>query len=91
MRDEIKKSTAPRLSRIEGQVRGISRMIEQDRYCIDIVNQIEAVKAALKKVEDEILKDHIATCVEHAIASGDTEDQRRKVAELVQVLGHLST
>ncbi|HLI12880.1 MAG TPA: metal-sensitive transcriptional regulator [Alphaproteobacteria bacterium] len=90
MRSEVKKTAATRLNRVEGQVRGIARMIAEDRYCIDVVNQIEAVRAALKRVEDEILKDHIGTCVEHAIASGDAEDQRRKVAELVQVLGRMS-
>ena len=80
-----------RLSRIEGQVRGIARMIADDRYCIDVINQIEAVKAALKKVEDAILHDHIEHCVEHAIMSGDAADQRRKVAELVQVLTHATS
>jgi CsoR family transcriptional regulator, copper-sensing transcriptional repressor len=91
VRDVVKESATNRLRRIEGQVRGIARMIEDERYCIDILNQIEAVKAALKKVQDEILRDHIATCVEHAIESGDTKDQRRKVAELVQVLSHITS
>ncbi len=91
MRDDIKKSTAARLSRIEGQVRGVARMVAEDRYCIDVLNQIEAVKAALKKVQDEILRDHIAHCVEHAIVSGDAKDQRRKVSELVQVLSHITS
>jgi CsoR family transcriptional regulator, copper-sensing transcriptional repressor len=91
MREPVKQSATARLSRIEGQVRGIARMIATDRYCIDVMNQIAAVKAALKKVEDEILKDHIEHCVEHAIISGDTKDQRRKVAELVQVLGHITS
>jgi CsoR family transcriptional regulator, copper-sensing transcriptional repressor len=88
MKDPVKKSAAVRLSRIEGQVRGVARMIADDRYCIDVINQIEAVRAALKRVEDAILRDHIEHCVEHAITSGDAEDQRRKVAELVQVLSH---
>ena len=91
MRDPVKQSATTRLKRIEGQVRGVARMIAEDRYCIDVMNQLEAVKAALKKVEDEILKDHIEHCVEHAIVSGDTKDQRRKVAELVQVLGHITS
>jgi len=91
VRDAVKKSAAARLSRIEGQVRGIARMVAEDRYCIDVLNQIEAVKAALKKVQDEILRDHIETCVEHAITSGDVKDQRRKVAELVQVLSHITS
>lgn len=82
-----KESALKRLSRIEGQVRGIARMLEQDRYCIDVVTQIGAVRAALRRVEEEILRDHVAHCVEHAIASGDTTDQRRKVAELMAVMG----
>ena len=86
MRDDIKASCAKRLTRIEGQVRGLSRMVEQDRYCIDIVTQISAVRAALRRVEEEILRDHVAHCVEHAIASGDQADQRRKVGELIDVL-----
>jgi CsoR family transcriptional regulator, copper-sensing transcriptional repressor len=91
MRDNVKKAASARLARIEGQVRGIGRMIADDRYCIDVMNQIEAVKAALKKLEDEILKDHIAHCVEHAIVSGDAKDQRQKVAELVEILGRLTS
>ena len=91
MRDAVKKSATARLKRIEGQVRGIARMVEEDRYCIDVMHQLEAVKAALKKVQDEILRDHIGHCVEHAIVSGDATDQRQKVAELVEVLGHLTS
>jgi len=76
-----------RLSRIEGQVRGVARMIDEDRYCIDILTQMQAVKAALKRVEDEVLKNHAAHCVAHAIRSGDARDQTRKFAELVDLLG----
>lgn len=78
-----------RLSRIEGQVRGIARMLKEDRYCIDILNQVQAVKAALGKVEEELLKDHAAHCVEAAIRSGDAADQRRKFDELVGLFGRL--
>lgn len=86
MSKHAKSSTLKRLSRIEGQVRGLSRMVEEERYCIDIVTQISAVRAALRRVEEEILRDHISHCVEHAIVSGDVADQRRKVAELMDVL-----
>jgi DNA-binding FrmR family transcriptional regulator len=86
MQPKTKTSCARRLNRIEGQVRGIARMIGDDRYCIDIVTQISAARAALRRVEEEILRDHVGHCVEHAIASGDAEEQRRKVAELMQVL-----
>ncbi|GBD49722.1 metal-sensitive transcriptional regulator [Methylopila sp. Yamaguchi] len=84
-----KTSCAKRLGRIEGQVRGIARMLEEDRYCIDVVTQISAVRAALKRVEEEILKDHVGHCVENAIQSGDKDEQRQKVAELVNVLGRV--
>ena len=87
MRTEIKTSVLKRLNRIEGQVRGLASMVEGDRYCIDIVTQIAAARAALRRVEEEILRDHVAHCVEHAIASGDTADQRRKIAELMDVVG----
>ncbi len=62
-------------------------MVEEDRYCIDIVTQISAVRAALRKVEEEVLRDHVAHCVEGAIASGNRADQRKKIAELMDVLG----
>jgi DNA-binding FrmR family transcriptional regulator len=86
MREDIKDSCLKRLNRIEGQVRGLARMVEEDRYCIDIVTQISAVRAALRRAEEEILRDHVGHCVEHAIASGNRAEQRRKVAELMDVL-----
>jgi DNA-binding FrmR family transcriptional regulator len=87
MRTKAKATSQRRLKRIEGQVRGLSRMVEDDRYCIDIVTQIGAVRAALRKVEEEVLRDHVAHCVEGAIASGSRGQQRRKIAELMSVLG----
>jgi CsoR family transcriptional regulator, copper-sensing transcriptional repressor len=87
MRNDIKTSCAKRLTRIEGQVRGLSRMVEEDRYCIDIVTQISAVRAALRRLEEEVLRDHVGHCVEHAIASGNKADQRRKIEELMAVVG----
>ena len=86
MATESKGANLKRLSRIEGQVRGLSRMVEEDRYCIDIVTQISAVRAALRRVEEEVLRDHVAHCVEHAITSGDKADQRQKIAELMDVI-----
>jgi CsoR family transcriptional regulator, copper-sensing transcriptional repressor len=86
MKREIKHGCLKRLNRIEGQVRGLTRMVEDDRYCIDIVTQISAVRAALRRAEEEILRDHVAHCVEHAISAGDKVDQRRKVAELMDVI-----
>lgn len=86
MRTETKRTCGDRLNRIEGQVRGIARMIEEDRYCIDILTQIRAVRAALRGVEDAVLKDHVEHCVEGAVASGNNAEHRRKVQELVTVL-----
>jgi DNA-binding FrmR family transcriptional regulator len=86
MQKDIKASCTRRLQSIEGQVRGIARMVDEDRYCIDIVTQISAVRAALRRLEEEILEDHVAHCVEHAIASGNKADQRRKIQEVMAVV-----
>jgi DNA-binding FrmR family transcriptional regulator len=74
-----------RLARIQGQVGGIARMIEEDRYCIDILTQVQAIKAALRKVEDELLKSHSNHCVAAAIKSGNVKDARAKFEELVDL------
>jgi DNA-binding FrmR family transcriptional regulator len=87
MRKNAKAASLKRLKRIEGQVRGLVRMVEGDRYCIDVVTQITAVRAALRKVEEEVLRDHVAHCVDGAIASGNRAQQRRKIAELMDVFG----
>jgi len=81
-----KDNTLKRLSRIEGQVRGIRKMIEEERYCIDVLQQVQAIKAALSKVEDAILKDHSNTCVASAISSGNAKEQREKFNELVDLI-----
>ena len=86
MQTAAKTSVMKRLKRIEGQVRGLARMVENDRYCIDIVTQLSAVRSALRRAEEEILADHVAHCVEQAIRSGNIAEQRRKVAELTGVL-----
>jgi CsoR family transcriptional regulator, copper-sensing transcriptional repressor len=86
MRKDIKDSARKRLNRIEGQVRGLIRMIDDDRYCIDVVTQISAVRAALRRAEEEILRDHVAHCVEDAIASGNRAEQRRKISELMDAV-----
>ena len=83
MRTDARRQCGDRLKRIEGQVRGIARMIEEDRYCIDVLTQVRAVRAALRRVEDEVLNDHVAHCVAGAIASGDGAEPRRKVQELL--------
>ncbi|MEE2717430.1 MAG: metal-sensitive transcriptional regulator [SAR324 cluster bacterium] len=75
-----------RLRRIEGQVRGIQRMIEERRYCMDIIDQIHAISAALRKVESNILEAHLEHCVHDALHSKNTEDAQRKIREIVQIL-----
>lgn len=86
MERESKPRLVNRLNRIEGQVRGVSRMVEEGRYCIDVLTQIQAVRAALAKVETEMLREHLSHCVEGAIVSGDREEQRLKAAELIHLL-----
>lgn len=90
MRDVTRKAVAARLRRIEGQVGGLLRMVEEDRYCVDTLTQINAVRAALHKVEQEILRDHVSHCVAGAFASGDPIDQRHKVEELVEAVGRMT-
>ena len=86
MKRENKPSLLNRLSRIEGQVRGVARMVEEDRYCIDVLTQLQAVRAALARVETEMLKDHLGHCIEAAITGGDADEQRAKASELIQLL-----
>lgn len=86
MDEKLKKSQLARLSRIEGQVRGVARMIEEDRYCIDVITQVRAVRAALDKVEQETLSDHLRHCVAHAFHAGTTRERQTKIDELLEVL-----
>lgn len=86
MKENTKQDCLRRLARIEGQVRGIAAMVNSERYCIDIINQIAAIQSAMRKVEEVLLQNHVSCCIENAIASGNAEDQRTKVAELITVL-----
>ena len=85
MTPERRQAKVNRFNRIAGQVRGIAQMVADDRYCIEILHQIQAVKAALARAESEVLRDHAASCVADAIASGDAAEQRAKVDELVNL------
>ncbi|HET7572271.1 MAG TPA: metal-sensitive transcriptional regulator [Gaiellaceae bacterium] len=80
---EHKELLRNRLARIEGQVRGISRMIEEDRYCIDVLTQLAAVDTALEAVALKVLEDHVGHCVAGALASGDPAQAQEKSAELL--------
>ena len=83
---EDKDLLIKRLHRIEGQVRGIERMVEDDRYCIDILTQIAAVKTALEQVGARLLEDHVTHCVRDALASGDEQAAEEKSAELLDAV-----
>jgi CsoR family transcriptional regulator, copper-sensing transcriptional repressor len=82
----MKRQILNRMRRIEGQVRGVAQMMEEERYCIDVLTQLRAVKAALARVETEMLKNHMHHCIEGAIVSGNAEEQRKKAGELIELL-----
>ena len=83
---EEKDALVKRLHRIEGQVRGIERMVEDERYCIDILTQIAAANTALESLALSILDDHVRHCVAGALASGDEADARTKTEELLEAV-----
>jgi CsoR family transcriptional regulator, copper-sensing transcriptional repressor len=78
-----------RLKRVEGQIRGVAKMIDEDRYCIDVLTQLRAIRAALARVETNLLKDHLTHCIEGAIVSGNAAEQRKKAEELIELLGRV--
>ena len=90
MHELTKGAVLTRLKRIEGQVGGLRRMVDEDRYCVEVLTQINAVRAALHKVEEQILRDHVSHCVADAFASGDVIDQRHKVDELIATLSRMT-
>ncbi|HEX9380981.1 MAG TPA: metal-sensitive transcriptional regulator [Gaiellaceae bacterium] len=81
-----KEALVKRLHRIEGQVRGVERMVEDDRYCIDILTQISAVNTALESLAFQILDEHVKHCVTGALSSGDDKDAAKKTAELLEAV-----
>ena len=83
MRKDIKASCQKRLSRIEGQVRGLSKMVDEDRYCIDILTQLSAVQAALDALGLQLLEHHLHGCVQHAVKSGQGD---HAIAEAIGVI-----
>ena len=85
-----KDALGKRLARIEGQVRGIAAMIVDDRYCIDVVTQVQAARAALSKVEAELLRGHVSHCLDEAAASSDAETRALKLEELLRVFPRLA-
>ena len=88
--DETKVKALGRLRRIEGQVQGIQRMVEEGKYCVDILLQLTAVEGAVEQVQRLLLGRHIVSCVADAIRSGSTRDRQKKVDELLEVFSRFS-
>lgn len=84
--NQEKEAVVNRLKRIEGQVRGIQRMVEEERYCVDVLVQISAINAALKKVGSTIIESHLKHCVSHAVQHGEGD---AAIEELMAVLNHI--
>jgi DNA-binding FrmR family transcriptional regulator len=78
----------PRLKRIEGQVRGVQKMIDEQRYCVDILTQLRALQGALKQVELNVLETHLQHCVHQAMTTDDLEAAEQKIQEIVRLLKH---
>ncbi len=87
---DTKSKALGRLRRIEGQVQGIQRMVEEDKYCVDILLQLAAVQGAVEQVQKLVLGQHIETCVSEAIRSGTTRERQKKVGELLDVFSRFS-
>lgn len=86
MDDQHRGKALSRLRRIEGQIRGIQKMVEQDRYCVDILTQTSAVIAALHGVEDLVMENHLNTCVADAMRSNDPQQKAEKIGEMMSVM-----
>lgn len=86
--ETLKRKAFQRLHRIEGQVKGIERMVADERYCIDVITQIAAAESALHRLSELILRNHIETCVLETFRSGNSKDRRKKVEELIDAYVH---
>lgn len=89
MDEVIKRALSDRLKRIEGQVRGVHKMVQEDRYCMDILAQTRSIMAAMRKVEDQIMENHLHTCVREAMISSDENEVNSKVSEVMTVVASL--
>jgi DNA-binding FrmR family transcriptional regulator len=88
MEDQIKAGIVRRLQSVEGHVRGIQRMVEEDQYCIDVIKQVEAVQAALGKINEIILDNHLRTCVTTAIRGDEPARREAVISEILEVFQH---
>ena len=86
MRNETQRKADARLAKIEGQIRAVRKMVTEDRYCIDVVRQVQAARSALSGLESIIIDDHVDTCVQRALQAGKTDERKEKVNELVSIL-----
>jgi len=84
-------SHLPRLKKVEGQIRGIAKMVEEQRYCVDILTQLKAVRSALKSLEGKILEEHLSHCVHQAITNGNAKESQKMVEELVTLVKKVSS
>lgn len=91
MPDDTKANVHRRLKKVQGQVAGIQRMIEEDRYCVDVLLQVAAARAALERAGQIVLRSHVETCVTSAVASRDQHEIRQKLDELMEVLSRFSS
>jgi DNA-binding FrmR family transcriptional regulator len=87
MKQKSKQAVQTRLAKIAGQISAVSRMVDDDRYCIDVIRQVRAAKAALSSLEQVMLREHVDTCVTHALTGDDVALRKERVEELVAVLG----
>lgn len=90
MDDQTRADSIHRLKSVAGHVNGIVRMLEEDRYCIDIIKQIQAIQTALSRVSEGILDAHLRTCVTTAIQGDDVEERERLLSEVMEVYRHSS-
>ncbi len=90
MKSDTQDQVRKRIRRISGQVAGIERMIDEDRYCVDVLHQVAAVRAALDGVGKLILRSHVETCVADALVSGRPKDRTEKIDEIMQVFSKFS-
>jgi len=86
MKQKSKQAVQTRLAKIAGQIKAVSRMVDDDRYCIDVIRQVRAAKAALSSLEQVMLREHVDTCVTHALTGDDVALRKERVEELVAVL-----
>lgn len=86
-----KRDAIKRLNRIEGQVRGVINMIEDDRYCIDILTQTKAIKSAVDKIDGLIMEQHLDRCLSKAIESGDPDEKSKKIDEIMKLFSRFKS